>query len=506
MDTLPHDAGGRDPRRWLPPMLLVLAFAGLYASTLCPTVYWNDSAELVAAAATLGIPHPPGYPLYTLIGWLFTQLPFAPALALNIMSACFSCAALGLSYAVSRELGATRVSATFGAALLGLGTTFWRHSTIAEVYTPAVTFLLLALWLGLRGLRRSDAKAACGAGVVAGLGLGVHLSIATVGVTFVALTLLGHPELRVLPRLDPRLVLRLGWRRLLAAGGCALLGACIFLYLPWRAQQGPTMNFGNPSELGSWWWVISGGVYKTWFGTSQTFGWRLWHVLRLLSEHLTASGLILAAIGLWRLGQLRGRALSLAWGFGALGNIAYFFEYLVFDLDVFFLPAAAMLASSAALGLDQACSWLRAAFEPRLLAAVQVMVFLGLGVKMWSAYPDRDLSDARAAFDYGERLSEHLPTSAVLVTFTSPPEWRYYTVFRWYFQLVLKRRLDVYVYVFPASDFVRSLIEEGYSVYAFAEVPLLDDFDLVPRDDLAPDLVRVTLPSPKGDEHEPSPE
>lgn len=489
------DAPARDRLHWLCPVLLVLSFAGLYATTLCPTVYWNDSAELVAAATTLGIPHPPGYPLYTLVGWLFAQLPLPPALALNVMSASFSCCAVGLSYAVSRELGATRVSSVFGAALLGLGATFWRHSNIAEVYTPGVAFLLLALWLALVGLRRTDARAACAAGLISGLGLGVHLSIATAGLTFVGLTLLGHPELRALSRLDPRRVLRLGWRRLLAAGSCALLGACVFLYLPWRAQQGPTMNFGNPSELGSWWWVISGGVYKTWFGSAQSFGWRLWHVLRLLSEHLTASGLMLAVMGLWRLGQRRGRVLAWCWGCGVLGNVAYFFDYLVFDLDVFFLPAAAMLASCAALGLDQACSWLRGAFErPRVLRGVQVLVFLGLGAKAWGAYHDRDMSDATGAFEYGERLSERLPSSAVLVTYTSPPEWRYYTVFRWYFQLVLKRRVDVYVYVFPAADFVHSLIEEGYAVYAFAEVPLLDEFELVAQDDLAPDLVRVTLP------------
>ena len=61
------------------PAAVGLFAAILYGLTLCPTVYWYDSAEFAASAASLGVPHPPGYPLYTLIAHVFTWLPGEPA-------------------------------------------------------------------------------------------------------------------------------------------------------------------------------------------------------------------------------------------------------------------------------------------------------------------------------------------------------------------------------------------------------------------------------------------
>ena len=53
-----------------------LAALWLYLQTLGPTITGEDSGEFVAAAYTLGIPHPPGYPLYCMVGHLFTWLPW----------------------------------------------------------------------------------------------------------------------------------------------------------------------------------------------------------------------------------------------------------------------------------------------------------------------------------------------------------------------------------------------------------------------------------------------
>ena len=67
----------------------------VYLKTLTPTVYVGDSGELIAAAASLGIPHPPGYPLFVYLGKLFCLIfPFGSiAFRLNLMSAFFAAAA-----------------------------------------------------------------------------------------------------------------------------------------------------------------------------------------------------------------------------------------------------------------------------------------------------------------------------------------------------------------------------------------------------------------------------
>ena len=75
----------------------------VYIITLNPTVTFMDSGELAAACATFGIPHPTGYPLFLIIGYIFTKLPmsYSPVYNLNLMSAVLSAAAVAVFYYVS---------------------------------------------------------------------------------------------------------------------------------------------------------------------------------------------------------------------------------------------------------------------------------------------------------------------------------------------------------------------------------------------------------------------
>ncbi|MBI3963652.1 MAG: DUF2723 domain-containing protein, partial [Candidatus Kerfeldbacteria bacterium] len=58
----------------------------LYLFSLAPGIGPEDAGEFVTAAATLGIPHPPGFPLYVLLGFPFTHLPgFSSAVWLNVL-------------------------------------------------------------------------------------------------------------------------------------------------------------------------------------------------------------------------------------------------------------------------------------------------------------------------------------------------------------------------------------------------------------------------------------
>ena len=198
-----------------------LVYFGLYLLTLCRTVFWYDSAEYVTAAVTLGIPHPPGYPLYTLIGHLFTLLPIDPAIAVNAMSATFAAIAVALAYLVCRRLGVGRVPAGVGAATLGGGKLFWANAVVAEVYCPALAVVALVLYLMFRSRDEKNFRLTALAGFLAGLGLGIHLSIATLGLGL-ALLVWGFDtpvaQLRDFRRLFARRELGTRVRRSLVAG------------------------------------------------------------------------------------------------------------------------------------------------------------------------------------------------------------------------------------------------------------------------------------------------
>src|SRR3989449_10721353 len=83
----------------------VAAFA-IYALGACPTIYVGDSGELVTAVHLLGIPHPTGYPLYVLLGKLWTLLIPAGSIAwrMSLFSAACAAATCGALYALARRV------------------------------------------------------------------------------------------------------------------------------------------------------------------------------------------------------------------------------------------------------------------------------------------------------------------------------------------------------------------------------------------------------------------
>src|SRR5947199_2137488 len=86
---------------------LAASFLLLYLRTLCPTVYLGDSGEISTAIVTGGVIHPPGYPLFSLLGRAALALiPYGePAFRIGCLVAAAGAGAVALLYRVGRELG-----------------------------------------------------------------------------------------------------------------------------------------------------------------------------------------------------------------------------------------------------------------------------------------------------------------------------------------------------------------------------------------------------------------
>lgn len=129
----------------------------LYVQTLAPSVatLFDDSLEFPLVAFQLAIAHPTGYPLYTLLGKLFTLGPGGNiAWSVNLLSAFCGALTVALIYLVVRELTRRRLPALLGAMALAVSPIFWSQSVIAEVYTLNSAFVAALLWLALRWARR----------------------------------------------------------------------------------------------------------------------------------------------------------------------------------------------------------------------------------------------------------------------------------------------------------------------------------------------------------------
>ena len=163
---------------------LFLAALTLYVRTLAPSLLYGDSAEFQTLAYTLGMGHPSGYPVYILLARLFTFLPVHDiAYRVNLFSAVCAALSVALMFLVLRKLGA-RISASLcGALALGLTPLFWKYASIAEAYSCSVACLITILLCVLQWKQTERPYWLFLAGLLGGLSLGLHSSLALIGIS-----------------------------------------------------------------------------------------------------------------------------------------------------------------------------------------------------------------------------------------------------------------------------------------------------------------------------------
>ena len=156
---------------------LALGAFALYFATLLPGLGSRDTAELQWVVPTLGLAHPTGYPLYTILGWLWCQLPLGgtPAWRTNLFSAFAAALAIGTVYQAARAIGQARLVAAAAALALATSLTFWSQATIAEVYGLAALLQALLILALLRW--RAGVWPLWPIGLLVGLGLAHHRSV-----------------------------------------------------------------------------------------------------------------------------------------------------------------------------------------------------------------------------------------------------------------------------------------------------------------------------------------
>jgi hypothetical protein len=298
---------------------------------MAPGAYGLDSAELATGAFTLGIVHPTGYPLYLLIAKAFTFLPWGSvAWRVNLLSGvCGVVAVAGvwrLGYLRSRGVWA----ACAGALALAFSIGYWRMSTVAEVYTLHIVILVGLLLLCDRWLATGKEAWLLGLGLLFGLGLANHIS----SLSYVPILIVGLFGRRGGSRI----------RWLLPISVVAGLAA--YMYLPIRASANPALDYVRDyydidlTTPGGVWWMASGAAYRFFAFGYDVPGYlhELVGFSSSLLRNMTALGLVLGLMGIWRMFRRHDR-LGLGMAVVFLLNVGFFSGYAVGDKETMFLPA-----------------------------------------------------------------------------------------------------------------------------------------------------------------------
>jgi len=141
--------------------LVALGALLLYVTTLAPTTQFWDTSEYIAAAYALGIPHPPGNPLFTIVAHTWGLIPWVPGYAerINLLAAVTSAIAAGCWFLIGERWMRgwvparlpRRLAAVAGALVAATAFTVWNQSVVNEkVYTVSLLSIALVLWLIVR--------------------------------------------------------------------------------------------------------------------------------------------------------------------------------------------------------------------------------------------------------------------------------------------------------------------------------------------------------------------
>jgi len=271
----------------------------VYNWTKAPTISFWDCGEFVASAAILGVPHPPGAPLYILIGRFFTLLPISGDIAVrvNLISVISSAFAAMVGYLIVHRLvdwwtkDKTEwqfriwkyVGGISGGLTLAFSRTFWSSAVEAEVYGLAMLFTLLILYLGILWWQRPSETRGNQYLILAAylgiLGTALHMTVFLALPPVMLLVLLADEEKRkdwriwvsgvvlllVVASLDMFLISlglwtvitavvvfynprAFGWRLPLGLALAAVLGFSSQLFIPIRAAQSPPINENDPDD------------------------------------------------------------------------------------------------------------------------------------------------------------------------------------------------------------------------------------------------------------------
>src|SRR5258705_1249180 len=275
--------------------------AFVYGLTLSPTVGAGDSGELILAAHTLGIPAPPGHPLWLLRARLADLMPWGTvAFRVNTLSAVLAATAAGLFYLLAKRCGLSRLGCAAGTIGFAGSTLVWDSAVQAEVYSLAsVIFLRLALAaIRARSRRTAGARSDALFFLAAGIAPLAHQTL-----IFPALLL----SVWVLSR-------RPSWGRCAAGLAWALAGFSILFLLPVRSGAHPLLDWGQDRNLASLWDNLLrrnyGGLRQNTFGLSLTAG-EATAMGGLVAASCGFVGAALAAVGAVTSGRRRAGLLPL---------------------------------------------------------------------------------------------------------------------------------------------------------------------------------------------------
>ena len=451
----------------------------VYVTTLAPSVVEIDAGELATVQVLLGIAHPTGYPLFTLLGHLFSLIPFhfSKIYQLNLLTAIWCSLAVTVFVYTSkfildnlivfefnnkaklqkeskkgkRKKGEDRkrefstppkaiieepvkyIASVSAGLLLGFDRTFWNQGNAVEVYSLQAFLFCLIIFSLLKAYitpieERGLTKRWLIFAAILALGFSNHMT-----------TLFVLPATAYL-YFDKFRLKTAGIKRLLIMVFLIFLPifAGIYLYLPIRASQGPVLNWGNPVDFERFFRHVSGWQFQVWFFKStDVMKKQLGYFFSNLFLEFSI-GILLCLYGIFS-SYLKARKFFIFNIVLLLFSLLYASNYDIVDIDSYFLLSYVALSFFALFGIVQIFSKL--SFKQYKRSITTALIAICILIQLIFNYKENDLKDVYTFEDYSKSTLNSTKPNSIILTYL----WDYLVASSYYFQLVEKYRPDVIV-------------------------------------------------------------
>jgi hypothetical protein len=445
----------------------------VYLFTIAPSVIQIDSGELASVQATLGIAHPTGYPLFTIIGYIFSliPLPFTKIFQLNLLAAIYCSAGISVfvytaklvldnltffSFTKIKLQKKTKnkkrserdaknknesapvltetvkfIAAIGGGLILAFSETYWFQSTSVEVYSLhllLINFIILFLVKAYLANTRGDDKS--------------NLKLWLIFAAFIALGFTNHmTTLLIIPGVAYLFFVKYKFSRatlkkiLLMLGVFFPLLILIYLYLPIRASQQPLLNWGNPVDFETIFRHISGKQYQVWlFGSSAAAKRQLFQFIEALPTSIYFS-LILSIAGIF-VSYVYSKRFFIFLVISFLFTVLYSINYDIHDIDSYFLLAHISLAFFAVFGIVKLFN----ITMNKILVPVSITIVI-IAIQLFFNFSKVNQSGIYTYCDYTRAILNSCSQESIIFSY----QWDYFISQSYYFSYVEDFRKDVAV-------------------------------------------------------------
>lgn len=456
--------------RWIFAIIVAVSFV-VYALTAAPGVMFTDSGELAGACASLGVAHPTGYPLFVMLGhiWSLLPLPFSIIYKLNLFAAFCTALSAGMVFLLSQEvlrflpqagkipstelkgkkqdkkakikaeshspivvpeLQATHTLIALATALsYTFARTVWAQATSIEVYSLHLLMMTTVLYLGVKGASMNSRRLLMLAALALGLSFTNHLTTIALILPLTSLFFYrpGHGlDISAARRKDYLILL-------------ALVISCAVVYISLVLRSGADAWFNWGAVHRSWEsfsYHVFGKQYGVWLFSDNpgeyTPSFQLEKFIGLIPWQ---TGILGVPLFLWGIVQLWQRSKQMLLPF-ALMLLWFIFaiNYCIHDIDSYFLICFIALLLMAAVGAYTLVEQF-SQYRKVLVAAVFLLPLVNLGTN-WQVSNQRDNV---LVHEYVKMMVDPLPPNAVLIS----QQWDNFCSAFWYLQQVEGYRRDV---------------------------------------------------------------